>query len=59
MRWEATQQIEAQRNIKLQNSITDVQQGKKKSINSNGLAYNPINLTYDKNPEGDRLRLRD
>lgn len=33
--------------------------GKKRTCNSNGLAYNPINLTYDKNPEGQKLKLRD
>lgn len=30
--------------------MNDVIQGKKRTANSNGLAYNPINLTYDKNP---------
>lgn len=36
-----------------------MQQGKKRTINSNGLAYNPISLTYDNNPEGQKLRMRD
>lgn len=33
--------------------------GKKRTCNSNGLAYNPINLAYDKNSEGEKLRLKD
>jgi|LakMenEpi03Aug12_release.lakeMendotaPanAssembly.Ray.scaffolds.fasta_scaffold4284075_1 hypothetical protein len=32
--------------------MEEVQQGRKRTANSNGLAYNPINLTYDRNPEG-------
>lgn len=26
--------------------------GIRRTVNSNGLAYNPINLEYEKNPEG-------
>lgn len=37
---------------RIQHNIDEVQMGKKRTCNSNGLAYNPINLTYDKNPEG-------
>ena len=33
--------------------------GSKRTANSNGLAYNPINLEYDRNPEGEKLRMRD
>jgi hypothetical protein len=36
-----------------------VQEGRKRTANSNGLAYNPINLIYDKNAEGEKLKLRD
>jgi len=44
---------------RLHHNIQEVQMGKKRTCNSNGLAYNPINLTYDRNPEGEKLRLRD
>lgn len=43
----------------MQRNFEEVQQGRKRTVNSNGLAYNPINLTYDKNPEGEKLKLRD
>lgn len=40
--------------------------GEKRTANSNGyplinfrLAYNPINLSYDSNAEGDKLRIKD
>lgn len=33
--------------------------GVRRTANSNGLPYNPINLAYDRNPEGERLRMRD
>jgi hypothetical protein len=35
---------------KIQHNVEEIQMGKKRTCNSNGLAYNPINLTYDKNP---------
>ena len=35
---------------KLQHNLELVQEGRKRTANSNGLAYNPINLMYDKNP---------
>lgn len=44
---------------KLQHNLELVQEGRKRTANSNGLAYNPINLMYDKNPEGEKLKLRD
>lgn len=33
--------------------------GIRRTANSNGLAYNPINLSYDKNPEGEKLKMKD
>lgn len=39
--------------------MQEVLEGKKRTANSNGLAYNPINLTYDHNAEGDKLKRRD
>lgn len=39
--------------------MEEVRMGVKRIANTNGLAYNPINLTYDKNPEGERLKIRD
>jgi len=33
--------------------------GIRRTANSNSLAYNPINLSYDRNPEGEKLRTRD
>lgn len=40
-------------NIRLQNS------GIKRTANRNGLPYNPINLQYDNNSEGQKLKLFD
>lgn len=45
--------------MRMKRNFEEVMQGKKKTATSNGLAYNPINLTYDNNAEGERLRLRD
>lgn len=33
--------------------------GIRKTANSNSLAYNPINLSYDRNSEGEKLKNRD
>lgn len=53
------EETEQQKQIRMQRNFEEVQQGRKRTVNSNGLAYNPINLTYDKNPEGEKLKLRD
>ena len=45
--------------VRMKKNFEEVLQGKKKTATSNGLAYNPINLTYDQNVEGQKLRLRD
>ena len=39
--------------------IEEQNMGVRKTANSNSLAYNPINLNYDKNPEGEKLKHRD
>ena len=44
---------------KEEDNITRQNIGVKRTANSNGLAYNPINLEYDRNPEGEKLRMRD
>jgi hypothetical protein len=58
-RWEVAEEQESAWRQKQQHNFEEVQMGKKRTCNSNGLAYNPINLAYDKNPEGQKLKLRD
>jgi hypothetical protein len=33
--------------------------GARKTANSTSLAYNPLSLSYDSNPEGERLKIKD
>lgn len=42
-----------------EDNIARQNMGVKRTANTNGLAYNPINLEYDRNPEGEKLRMRD
>ena len=58
-RWE---QVETQQNkVKEREEYSAVNQimGAKRVANSNGLAYNPITLEYDRNPEGEKLKRLD